>query len=58
MVAGYPTKATWTKAIKAGNYALLPGLTVEALQQHFSESEETIKGHNQKIKAGPRSSCS
>jgi len=39
-VAGFPTKATWTKAIKNGHYASWPGLTSEIVQKHFPESEE------------------
>jgi hypothetical protein len=46
--AGYPTKATWLKAIKAGNYASWPGVTVESVNAHFPESVETIKGHTKK----------
>ena len=43
--AGFPTRRTWTKAIKKGNFISWPLLTVENVNQHFSESEETVKGH-------------
>ncbi len=46
--AGFPTKDTWVKAIKRGNYKTWPGLTVEAVSKHFPESVETQKGHMQK----------
>ncbi len=53
--AGFPTKATWIKAIRAGNYASWPHLTVKAVQQHFPESDETQQGHMRSIKQGIRS---
>jgi hypothetical protein len=53
--AGYPTKATWLKAIKAGNYASWPGVTVESVNTHFPESVETIKGHTKKQRQNVRS---
>ncbi len=46
--AGFPTKDTWVKAIKAGYYVSWPGLTAEAASKHFPESEETQKGHMKK----------
>ena len=52
VAAGFPTKATWTKAIKAGNYATWPELTMDAVKKHFPEAEETLKGHSRKIQAG------
>ena len=39
--AGFPTKTTWIKAIRAGNYATWPHLSLKAVQQHFPESDET-----------------
>ena len=53
--AGFPTKATWLKAIKGGNYATWPGLTVEAVRKHFPESDETSQGHMKGVKQGIRS---
>ena len=46
--AGFPTKDTWVKAIKAGYYVSWPGLTAEAASKHFPEAEETQKGHMKK----------
>ena len=45
-------KATWMKAVRAENYATWPGLTTDAVQKHFPEAEETLKGHSRKIKVG------
>ena len=53
--AGFPTKTTWIKAIRAGNYATWPHLTVKAVQQHFPESDETQQGHMRNVKQGIRS---
>jgi hypothetical protein len=53
--AGFPTKPSWIKAIKNGQYASWPGLTVKAVAKHFPESEETMKGHGRKTKSGLRS---
>ena len=53
--AGFPTKDTWVKAIKAGFYVSWPGLTAEAASKHFPESEETQKGHLKKQRQNVRS---
>jgi hypothetical protein len=53
--AGYPTKATWLKAIEAGFYATWPLLTMKAVQKHFPESPKTSKGHMRQVKSGVRS---
>ena len=53
--AGFPTKDTWVKAIKQGNYETWPRLTVEAVSKHFPESVETQKGHMQKQRQNVRS---
>ena len=53
--AGFPTKATWLKAIKNNQYSSWPGLTPEIVDKHVPESEETQKGHMKKQKAGIRS---
>jgi hypothetical protein len=39
--AGYPTKATWLKAIEAGFYTSWPLLTAKAVKKHFPETPET-----------------
>jgi hypothetical protein len=43
--AGYPTKATWIKAINAGYYITWPGLTAARVRQFLPKSEETAAGH-------------
>jgi hypothetical protein len=53
--AGFPTKPSWLKAIKNKQYALWPGLTWEAVNKHFPESKETLKGHGRKTRSGLRS---
>jgi hypothetical protein len=53
--AGFPTKPSWLKAIKNNQYASWPGLTWEAVNNHFLESEETLKGHGRKTRSGLRS---
>jgi len=53
--AGFPTKPSWIKAIKNGQCASWPGLTVKAVAKHFPESEETMKGHGRKTKSRLRS---
>ena len=53
--AGFPSKTTWIKAIRAGNYATWPHLTTTAVNKHFPESNETQQGHMRSIKQGIRS---
>ena len=53
--ASFPTKPLWLKAIKNRQYAWWTGLTWEAVNKHFPESEETLKGHGQKTRSGLRS---
>ena len=53
--AGFPTKHTWTKAIKAGNYLTRPFLTVKNVNKYFPESEETQQGHMWGQQQGVRS---
>ena len=53
--AGFPTKDSWTKAIRSGHYISWPGLTVEAASKHFPESVETQKGHMKKQRQNVRS---
>jgi hypothetical protein len=52
--AGFPTKPSWLKAIKNKQYASWPGLTWEAVNKNFPESEETSKGHGRKTRSGLR----
>jgi hypothetical protein len=42
--AGFPTKPSWLKAIKNKQHTSWPGLTREAVNKHFPESEETLTG--------------
>jgi hypothetical protein len=53
-VAGYLTKPTWIKAIINKQFVSWPGLTVEAVQIFYPESEETHKGHGWKTRSGLR----
>ena len=53
--AGFPTKTTWLKAIRAGNYVSWPGLTAKAVNKYFPESDETQQGHMRNVKQGIRS---
>ena len=53
--AGFPTRRTWIKAIKKGNFIGWPMLTVENVNKHFPESEETAKGHMNHQRQGVRS---
>jgi hypothetical protein len=50
--AGFPTKPSWLKAIKNKQYPSWPGLTWEATNKNFPESEETSKGHERKTRSG------
>ena len=49
-VSSFPTQATWLRAIKNGHYVSWPGLTVNEVNKHFPELEETPKGHMRKQK--------
>lgn len=53
--AGFPTKATWLRAIRNGHYVSWPLLTVRNVNKHFPESEETQKGHMRNQRQGVRS---
>ena len=53
--AGFPTKDSWIKAIKNGNYVTWPGLTIESVNKHFPESVETQKGQMKKQRQNVRS---
>ena len=45
VTAGFPIKARWIKAIKAGFYTELSLFTITTVNKHFPESDETVKGH-------------
>ena len=53
--AGFPTKTTWLKAIRARSYNTWPHLSAKNVQKHFPESDETQQGHMRSIKQGIRS---
>jgi hypothetical protein len=44
-LAGFPTKETFLDAVRAGNYAMWPGLTTALLDKHFPDSDKMQKGH-------------
>ena len=52
---GFPTKATWLKAIRRGNFVGWPLVTVENVHKYFPESDETQKGHMNQQRQGVRS---
>jgi hypothetical protein len=54
-VAGFPTKASWLKAIRKGNYLSWPLINVKNVAKYFPESEETQKGHMRGQRQGVRS---
>jgi hypothetical protein len=43
--AGFPVKETFLNAVRAGNYATWPGLTIATLHKYFPNLDETQKGH-------------
>ena len=53
--AGFPTEATWLKAIKAGNFNTWPTLNTSTVRRHFPESDETQQGHMKRQRQGVRS---
>ena len=53
--AGFPTKATWLKSIRNGNYLSWPLANVKNVSKYFPESEETQKGHMRNQRQGVRS---
>ena len=53
--AGYPVKATWLKAIKAGYYNTWPGLTYGNVSKYCPAAVPTTKGHMTQVRQGVRS---
>ena len=43
--AGFPTKYTWLKAIRKGNFLSWPLINVKNINKYFPASEETQRGH-------------
>ncbi len=54
-MAGFPTKATWLKAIRKRNYLSCPLINVKNVAKYFPESKETQKGHMRNQRQGVRS---
>jgi hypothetical protein len=54
-VCGYPVKATWLKAIAAGNFIGWPLLTVQNVKKYYPETTETPKGHLNQTRKNVRS---
>jgi len=50
--AGWPEKEPLIDAIRKGNYATWPGLTVNMMNRHYPESTETKKGHMKGARQG------
>ena len=53
--AGFPTKATWLKAIRKGSYLSWPLVNVKNVSKYFPDSEETQKGHMRSQRQAVRS---
>lgn len=53
--AGFPTKDTFIRAVRNGNYATWPTLTVNLIHRHMPDSDETAKGHLKGRRKGIRS---
>ena len=56
--AGFPTKATWLKAKRKGNYLSWPIINVKNVNKNFPEYEETQKGHMHNQRQGVQSTKS
>ena len=52
---GYPVKATWLKAIKAGFYDAWPDLTYSNASKYCSAAVPSTKGHMTQVKQSVRS---
>ncbi len=52
---GFPTMASWLKAIRRGNYLSWPLINVENVAKFFPASKETQKGHMRGQRQGVRS---
>jgi hypothetical protein len=51
---GFPTKQSWLRAIRRGNYYFWPLINLKNVAWHFPESEETQKGHMRGQRQGVR----
>jgi hypothetical protein len=52
---GFPTKESWLRAIRRGNYNSWPLINVKNVTRHFLKLEETQKGHMRGQRQGVRS---
>ena len=52
---GFPTKSTWIKSIRNGNFLIWPLITVTNAHKNFSELKEIQKVHKQNQRQGLRS---
>jgi hypothetical protein len=55
MVAGFPPKETFIRAVCNGNYATWPKLTVQLIHKYMPDLDETAKGHLKGQRQGVRS---
>jgi len=53
---GYPVKASWLAAVKAGNCDTFDGLTYSNVARYCPDSDETILGHLAQMRQHVRSS--
>ena len=53
--AGFPVKEQFIKAVRKGNYATWPKLTVNLIHKYMPDSDETTKGHLKGQRQGIRS---
>ena len=53
--AGFPVKESFVKAVRNGNYATWPKLTVTLINKHMPDSDKTTKGHLKGKRQGIRS---
>ena len=50
--SGFPVRDTWSKDIKAGNFASGPGLTNQNASKAYPTTNETLKGHMVQVHQG------
>jgi hypothetical protein len=53
--AGFPVRETFIKAVRSGNYATWPKLTVNLIHKYMPDSDEAAKGHLKGQRQGIRS---
>ncbi len=53
--AGFPTKESWLRAIRRGNYNSWPLINAKNVAHHFPKLEETLKGHMRRQRQGDHS---